>query len=176
MNVIWDMTIGEIGQIAGLSTAVVVSLIIGVKALKQTKDLKDKEHRQKLLDEIINWANEIAAASPLEPKVGTKEDLAQYLTFNTKSEYVEEVATTFEDELVSKVGDVIFNIRIGGRIVFDLLQLRDIEREWLKTDPWLESDEYVSEAVSTLPQVRYALRKSAIELMKVAARIKSKNA
>jgi len=71
MNVIWDMTIGEIGQIAGLSTAVVVSLILGVKALRRTKELQEeqfkredemrkREHRQKLLDEIIEWAIDIS--------------------------------------------------------------------------------------------------------------------
>jgi hypothetical protein len=70
MNVIWDMTIGEIGQIAGLSVAVVVSLILGVMALRQTKRLQDnqfehedeirkRELKQKRLDEIIEWAREV---------------------------------------------------------------------------------------------------------------------
>ena len=80
MNVIWDMTIGEIGQIAGLSTAVVISLILGVRALRQTKELQEKqfkheeelrlrEQRQKLFDEIIDWAIDIT-------RVGTTRTIA----------------------------------------------------------------------------------------------------
>jgi hypothetical protein len=71
MNVIWDMTIGEIGQIVGLSTAVIVSLILGVKALRQTKELQDRqlkhseearqrEYKQRMLDEIIAWAVDVS--------------------------------------------------------------------------------------------------------------------
>jgi hypothetical protein len=169
------MATGEIGQIAGLWAGIGISLGLSIKALRQTRQLQSREHRLKLLDEVRDWAGGIAAVSPLEPKIGTKEELVQYLAFNTKSEYVREIAKTFGDELVSAADYVIFNIRIGGRIVFDLLQLRDIEVELLKTDPWLGSNEYISKAVSTLPDVRYAIRKSAIELMKVTARTKSRN-
>jgi hypothetical protein len=62
-----SMTAGELGQIIGLSTAIVVSLILGVRALRQTKELQDtqlkhseearqREHKQRILDEIIAWA------------------------------------------------------------------------------------------------------------------------
>jgi hypothetical protein len=78
MNVIWDMTIGEIGQIVGLSTAVIVSLILGVKALRQTKELQDRqlkhseearqrEYKQRMLDEIIAWAVDVSNSYAVRP-------------------------------------------------------------------------------------------------------------
>ena len=159
-----------------LVCSVIVALVLGIRSLRQTKDLRRKEYRNKLIDEIIDWASDIANTTcRFEPKTGTKEDLAQYLTFNTKSEYVKEVAKTFGDKLVSSVDDVIFCIRIGSRLVFDLLQLRGIERQLMEINPWLESDDYVSKTLETLPQVKYKLRMSAIKLMQEAAQIKSEN-
>jgi hypothetical protein len=66
MNVIWDMTIGEIGQIVALTVAIAISLYIGVKSIRQTRylqarheNLRQQDNKQKLLNEIIDWATGI---------------------------------------------------------------------------------------------------------------------
>lgn len=53
------MTIGEIGQIIALITAISISLYFGVKSLRQTRELQEKQYRLKLLDEIIEWGKDI---------------------------------------------------------------------------------------------------------------------
>ena len=176
MNITWEMTAGELGQIIGLSTGIVFSLIFSCKALSQTKALKDKEYRQKLLNEIIDWASDIAAiTNEFTFELNNREELTEYLTFNTKSEYVKEIARGFGDNIISSVDKVVLYIREGSKLIFNTLQLKDIDEQLRELNPWLEPDKYIDKVNSTLPKVRYSIRQSAIELMQVAALIKTKN-
>ena len=43
--------------------SVIVALVLGIRSLRQTKDLRRKEYRHKLLDEIIDWAKDTIETS-----------------------------------------------------------------------------------------------------------------
>ena len=103
MNVAWNMTIGEIGQIAALTTAIAISLYFGVKSLRHTKDLQEKqfkhdeeirkrEDRQKLLDEIIQWAIDISKCG-LEVELPSKFERTPqgYLDFRNRMTQLQNV-------------------------------------------------------------------------------------
>ena len=176
MNFIWDITAGELGQIIGVSAGIGLSLYFSFRALNQTKVLQEKEHRQKLLNEIIEWASNIAvSASGFISDISTKEELNAYLALHTKSEYVKSIAGSFDDKMSSSINNVVFYVRVGGKLIFDTLKLTSIEQQLKVLNPWLERNEYIDKANSTLPKVRFSIMQSAIELMQVAARIKSKN-
>lgn len=86
MQITWDMTAGEVGQIIAVSTAVIVSLVIGIRSIRQTRQLQKndfkrneeirrKEYRKNLLDDIIKWA--IEASNPQRPLHATDALMAQ---------------------------------------------------------------------------------------------------
>lgn len=124
------MTAGEIAQIAGLTTAVTVSLVLGVKSLRQTRDLqrrhfrhlevvRQRELRQKMLDEIIDWSTDIiAVANSIDvPNLciedlyaedsGIKLDYVDTHLFTAtrdivaRMEYIKQIIPIFGDELTS---------------------------------------------------------------------------
>lgn len=122
MEITWNMTIGEIGQIAALSTAIVISLYLGVRSLRQTKSLQERHikqtRRQELINEIINWANDVIEcgstielpATPEEIKmtrhlrrIQATKLLLKFQTINSRSEYIRDVALVFSEDLANAV-------------------------------------------------------------------------
>ena len=130
MNITWDMTIGEIGQIIAQVIAVSVSLYFGIKSLRQTKELQERQYRQKLLDEIIEWGNNILKCGIVKTAwdvatVGRESELAPYGITSWDShvdefdaiycvnDYIQVLASSFKREpglrrLVNEVVDRLY--------------------------------------------------------------------
>ena len=58
----WDWTLGTVIQlVAAITTllAVIVALYIGVSSIRQTRDIQKRERKERLLNEIIEWAEKV---------------------------------------------------------------------------------------------------------------------
>jgi len=113
------MTSAEIGQMVGLWAGVVLALVFSVINLRQTKKLQEKEHRQKLLDEIIDWAVEISNSCrvtfddyDVEDTVSGRLAYANKLGYRNKllenrGRYIKAVANRIDSTLDSAVKEVM---------------------------------------------------------------------
>lgn len=84
-------------------------MIIGVSALVQTKNIQKGEREQRLLNEIIDWANDLincGSEMHVQPIPGisrktrmlhaTSALYLRYRAVNARTEYVEKTASKFE--------------------------------------------------------------------------------
>ena len=94
-------------------TAIIVALIIGVSALVQTNIIQKGERKQRLLNEIIDWANDIlnyGSEMVVQPTPGitqiarllqaTSALYLRYRAVNARTEYVEKIASKFGQALL----------------------------------------------------------------------------
>lgn len=184
MNVIWDMTIGEIGQIAGLSTAVVVSLILGVKALRQTRDLQDRERRQMLLNEIVEWAIAVLqCGTPSSPKdlidlpvekvrawfhTQMIEGRNRYLAQAARAVYIIQIGSSFKETKLSE--QIVTASKNLSKYIerFNALLLTS------DSDDTLEGKTKAQNSFSELLKEESELRRSLVDVVSEAVRVMTK--
>ncbi len=165
--------------IAGIAAA----LFIGVKSSLDTKRLQEKqsrhndeirqgEQRQKLLDEVINWAIDIVDVGfgrgvVVEPQpriadqrfslVATK--LFQYQAADVRRTYITAIVEILDKEVYDSV------LKLSS----ELEKVREAISECIKDNDNFESH---IDAVSTFEQ---KLRESALRLITTATKIKTRN-
>jgi len=105
--------------------AVIVALGIGVASILQTQSLQKRERRERLLNEIIDWALEVSSCSSIsffikhaeikdmwEYNIMAASDLAdKYDNLEKRSEYISRIASKLENSLGNAVGEVVNNIK-----------------------------------------------------------------
>jgi hypothetical protein len=128
MEIIHSMTAGELGQIIGLSGAIVASLILGVKALQQTRNLQEKqlkhseeaqqrEYKQRILDEIIAWAVDVSNSYSIIRSEDAKDDPISRIDcaentsnrlklLENRGRYIKLAATSIDESL----GDIVLEV------------------------------------------------------------------
>jgi len=122
--------------------AVIVALGIGVASILYTQSLQKKERKEKLLNEIIEWATNILSyKSPLdvvnnpewilEKNVSEDEKIkfiqiygwmdlmGQLAVLQQRGEYIAQIASKIRLDLGNKVAEVIDNIESYLRVLFD---------------------------------------------------------
>lgn len=171
-----------------LVVAVIVSLVIGILSLRQTKNIQDKqirhveetrlkEHRQKLINEIIAWATEVGkcglgrdfsiigmadAKNPLLYFSNYIADLAAaYEAINVRSRYIQSVTSNFKHGLKNDTDELV--IKLKSHIEFlDGLSATDISK-------W-------EEIVKRIGESRRQLAESSFKLIEEATKIKTEEA
>lgn len=104
--------------------AVVVALIIGVASLVQTKRIQKGERKQRLLNEIMDWANDVLMCGSemhVQPVPGITREAhrlhaasALYLRYkvvNARTKYVEKIASEFGQALLPTLASVISKLK-----------------------------------------------------------------
>ena len=105
-------------------TAIIIALIIGVRSVVQTKNIQIAERKQRLLNEIIDWTNDLLLCSSemhVQPIPGitrkahmlhaTSALYLRYRAMNARSKYVEKIASEFGQDLDTTVKPVISKLR-----------------------------------------------------------------
>ncbi len=147
--------------------AVIVALAIGVTSLLQTQMLQKRERKERLLNEIIEWAIDINKGGweviipinlALDEDTSERENLARllfkYQTLYAKSEYIQDIALAFEENLHPALKRVTRNLKEAINRI----------------------DEYLFKQKGTKERVEQSnkpLHKSVITLIKEAAKIKT---
>ena len=175
--------------------AVIVALGLGVTSILHTQSLQKRERKERLLNEIIQWANDVTKGTsevntPIAPRLGDetieqvtqRSKLLKYVTINAKSEYIKRIASVFEEGLVSDVEKVTQNLNLVIYFLMQLLDYKQIELKLLERMPWLKSEEMppvteetLSKGKETLLNMEWALHTSAINLMNKTAKIKTRD-
>ena len=115
--------------------AVVVALSIGVASILHTRSLQIKERRERRLNEIIEWANDLVNCSsklniPLATGIdrttmliyGHSNIYFEYMSVNARSSYIEKMAVIFGAELLSAVTSVISKLEEYIKILEDNIE------------------------------------------------------
>lgn len=151
------------------------------------REARDREER--LLNEIIEWATEIAGrtAEGTVPPIGETagsdmvtartKDLSKYLSLNTKSGYITRIAETFNnDNLTSAIRDVTRDLGLAMYVITLLFRLEETRLTLFEDMPWLkdeETQEMKKVDMKALTQAGCSLHISAIKVLRVAANIKA---
>jgi len=102
----------------------VVALIIGLISLVQTRNIKKEERKQRLLNEILDWARDLLMCGSevfvhptpgISPTArmahGISSLYLRYRATNAKSKYVEKIASDFRQNLLPDVLSVISKLK-----------------------------------------------------------------
>jgi len=167
-----------------LFLTIVVSLIIGLKSLQQTKNIQKQQYTQLLLDEIIQWAISIVKCES-EIKVAELTDAyynervptfkhvmawQKYQTTNAKSEYIEIIASEF--------GGVLFhNVKETKELLGEHITMLGEYIEHRRQFNILDEFDMTDNARLTIDKLRQkwqSLVKSAVSLVSETTKIKIK--
>ena len=105
-------------------SAIIIALIFGVWSLVQTKNIQKAERKQRLLNEIMDWARDLLMCgsemftqptpeiSPTTRMVhGISSLYLRYRATNAKSKYVEKIASDFRQNLLQDVLSVTSKLK-----------------------------------------------------------------
>lgn len=162
--------------------AVAVALYIGIKSLRQTRDIQKSEKRQRLLSEINDWAELMAESTvKLEKPISSviNDRLSRYHRFLVKSRYMENIAASFEDDLAFSVKRISKLLRFATNFIFKLIKLKEIKTEIKEETLGLIGEINIKDPTllkyeKLLPEFERVLYKYTTELMVKIADIKKK--
>lgn len=182
------MTVGEIGQIIAVSTAVIVSLLLGIRSLRQTRYIQENERKQRLLNEIIKWASDVMSCDKSEYLVDVLKakdfesaskfmysDVSrikgEYITIGARSLYAAGVAEALrEKKLYSAISHLIGNVTEEIKLLDECqatIERAVANAEFDKTN--------VNAAFDNLTEYRKELHKSVYEVIREAVKIKARD-
>ena len=124
-------------------TAIIIALIIGVRSLVQTKNIQKAERKQRLLNEIMDWARDLLMCSSeiVQPVPGRSRSGSilhvtgvwwlRYRAINAKSKYVEKIASEFGQHLLPEVLSVISKLKELISLLENNIQKTSHTNNWL---------------------------------------------
>ncbi len=166
------------------------TLFLGIMAwrtIRQTRTIQKAETRERLLNEIIDWAEDVAkrtiesnlATDDVEmteiPKRQLRRLLSQYMTLDSKSEYIACVAKSFGSEVIDTVKDTRNDLTLAQYLIAQLSDLEEIHTKLVQQSPFLRDMLDKRRGAlerNSLANAAYSLRESAINLMTKTAHIK----
>jgi len=148
--------------------AILVALGIGVSSLIQTERLQKRERKERLLNEIIEWAvANIQATYGQDITVvtlkGDELRSALYLGFvqlNSRSQYIKRAASIFNDVITKLVNETVETLE----------SCENVHAEWVSCTE-KEKDKKMEETLA----VCKSLREKAKAIIEEAAKIKNKD-
>ncbi len=162
--------------------AVLVALGLGVSSLIQTQSLQKRERKERLLNEIIEWATSIADTIVTQSVQNTNSDknkLFMYAHFESKSEYMVTIAKIADSSLVPYVERIIGFLKYGICTTAKSVEVEDagfpVDFSWAQTtqEPPVPQ-ELLQAGIKIPPKIDELLRTFAIILMKKVAEIKTR--
>lgn len=187
-----------------LATATFWLVFATSKIVDSNNAQEKRDRKERLLNEIIDWAEDVAERTiesnlPTDdvkmteiPERQLRRLLSQYMTLDSKSEYIACVAKSFAgevivtvkevkndrnlaQELIDAVKDMRNDLTLAQYLIAQLFRLEEIHTKLVQQSPFLrdmpEKDRKALE-VNSLANAADSLRKSAINLMTKTAHIK----
>lgn len=123
--------------------AVVVALAIGVTSIWHTRNMQKREHRHRLLDEIIKWATDILKGGDLEASYklaseNIREDVRATLSglssadtfegFRIRSPYILLISRSFRGNLGNAVEKAIQELNKTTELLYKLIGTEGLEQ------------------------------------------------
>ena len=166
-----------------LLTSIVVSLFIGLKSIGQTKDIQEKQYRNKLLNDIVQWAIDITECglgkdiTPLS-QITDKEEIRQFvlarateleLSFKAiagRSRYIHGITSAFGQDLQTAVSKLEEELEVHtdlftqmrGAIIYKLGTLENISARDMMSrkvrDHKLELDKYSNKVIDEVGKIQ----------------------
>jgi len=178
--------------------AVFVALGIGVASILHTQSMQKRERKERLLNEIIEWALEVSSCSSIsfltkyseiknmwEYNIMAASDLVdKYDNLEKQSEYISRIALKLEDSLGNAVGEVVSNIKerqilltksMGVKPTFDVNEMQrvlDILSGKAQTSDGLSEHAKIEIALANNAK---ALNKSVNNVIEEAVKIKTRD-
>lgn len=171
-----------------LVVSVIVALVLGIRSLRQIRNIQQTGNRQRLLDEIIKWASDVMSYDKSEYLIDVLKakdfesaskfmysDVSrikrEYITIGARSLYAAGVAEALrEEKLHSAISHLIGNVTEEIKLL-DECQAT-IERAVAGTD---FDKTNVDAAFDNLTEYRKELHKSVYEVIREAVKIKARD-
>jgi len=182
----------EVGDWITLA-AVIVALGIGVAAILQTQSLQKKERKERLLNEIIEWAidvtnlrsggkgifKEIAGIADIkEVEILTQAHIIEmkesYVGMRGRNKYVSSIIRDFKQDLQQAVIKLIEDLEVYIEVLDEWWKFKcdAIEQDSIKTEEYITKDgEYTTKADEYMLQID----NSANEVIEEAAKVKTRD-
>jgi hypothetical protein len=151
--------------------AVIVALSLGLSSLIQTHKLQKRERKERLLNEIIKWAEDTINVSfgttvtidpALERRVhlllSTGNTILQYQAIDTRSKYITDIAIVFGKELHDEVVafiSTINSVRSTLNKFFKKVEDEDLKKE--KTEYELELQRRATKLIQLATKIKTEL-------------------
>lgn len=146
--------------------AVVIALTLGVLAVIQTNRIQEKRYRHLLINEIIDWATEIAKSIRIEniPIVGTTDletarrrvltnKFFQLWGLDARTDYMKHIAAFFP-EVSNKLTEVEVNLDELSRVFGEVVERKEKEFEDILDPYFRRLDKSAKEVIKLAIQVK----------------------
>lgn len=136
------MSWGELIVALLMAAAIVISLIIGIRNIRQVRINQESEHKYKILSEINEWGMDIQSAPISEPipydrvaedvtRIGNANCLLKYGSAFIKGEYIKAVSlAAFKAELYENVKLIIDDLVRLTYLKGKVIGIKDVEESF----------------------------------------------
>jgi len=155
--------------------AVIVALGLGLSSLFQTQRLQKRERRERLLNEIIEWAIELnkcawESGRTISAGLSSKEfklyaafyELIRFKAADAKSEYIRSIASTFREDLHSNVEQVKKQLDNFIDLKFENIKSRNDEEKLKLAEKTKKSEKELYELVEVLQKTAAKIKTAGI--------------
>jgi len=165
---------------------------LGVASLVQIKRLQKRERRERLLNEIIEWAIDVGRCGlekdlPDTSKISDMNEGKLHLAYSLnilaktfqalrgRNQYTSEIVLTFSSGLQKAAKALINDIEEHIKLLDDLLGIINVKFMRITGDNLEEYMEQLAMAVTQIAEHKLRLEESASKVIKEAAEIKKKD-
>lgn len=122
--------------------AIIVSLFVGLRSLRQTRNIQKREQERRILNEILDWAIEITERSSGTPiplrdedtgvetyvKLEQIDTIRDFDHLNKRSEIIKGIALLLSKDLYIAVENVTQKLRELLSIRWDILSIEEVNK------------------------------------------------